>query len=225
MFRYGENRTRYTRDVDTARISELDDYIAALEKALEQGWNGFTGTLVKVEPAKPKDVPAIYVMAPFDVKLSYCGRPWQTVRVEIGHNEIGDAVDGEPCLPQELSDAFEQLSFPFPRPLPVMNLSYQIAQKLHAVSEEGSERAHDLIDLQLIVSLSDLNLADLRLKCVRLFDYRRAQAWPPHVKMTDTWDAIYNAALETVRDKSSLLPNVSEAVDWVNRLIEKIDKV
>ena len=51
MFRYGENRTRYTRDVDTARISELDDYIAALEKALEQGWNGFTGTLVKVEPA------------------------------------------------------------------------------------------------------------------------------------------------------------------------------
>jgi hypothetical protein len=31
------------------------------------------------------------VMRPYDVKLAFHGRSWHTVKLELGHNEIGDA--------------------------------------------------------------------------------------------------------------------------------------
>ena len=222
MFRYGSRLTRYTRDVDTARVMEHGEYVDRLQRALAVGWNGFTADLVEVEPAKPKDVPGKYVMRPYDAKLKYMGRPWQTIRIEIGHNEIGDADEYEEFLPEELADAFEQMQFPRPQPLRVMKLSYQIAQKLHALSEEGSDRAHDLIDLMLIASQSQLDLVDIKSKCIRLFDYRRKQAWPPEIKKGDEWDAKYEAALDTIRDNSDICRTVDEAVAWTNEFVAKI---
>ena len=222
MFRYGSRLTRYTRDVDTARAMEHGEYVDRLQRALAAGWNGFTADLVEVEPAKPKDVPGVYVMRPYDAKLKYMGRPWQTIRIEIGHNEIGDADEYEEILPEELADAFEQMQFPRPQPLRVMKLSYQIAQKLHALSEEGSDRAHDLIDLMLIGSRSQLDLADIKSKCIRLFDYRQKQAWPPEIRKGDEWDAKYEAALGTVRDNSDICHTVDEAVVWVNKFVAQI---
>ena len=225
MFHYGGECTRYTRDIDTACKMELDEYISRLEESLAKGWNGFTGKLVEVEAPKPKAVPPVYVMIPFDIKLSYCGRPWQTIRIEVGHNEIGDADTSEECLPAELAEVFDKLSFPRPNPLPVMDLAYQIAQKLHAVSEPGSERAHDLIDLQLINNYSRLDLADVREKCVRLFNYRCAQVWPPKVTTGESWNEVYDGALATMRDKSAILANVEDAVAWVNDFISRIENV
>ena len=222
MFRYGSRLTRYTRDVDTARVMEHGEYVDRLQRALAAGWNGFTADLVEVEPAKPKDVPGKYVMRPYDAKLKYMGRPWQTVRIEIGHNEIGDADEYEEFLPEELADAFEQMQFPRPQPLRVMKLSYQIAQKLHALSAEGSDRAHDLIDLMLIGRQSQLDFVDIKSKCMRLFDYRRKQAWPPEIKKGDEWDAKYDAALGTIRDNSDICRTVDEAVAWTNEFVAKI---
>ena len=222
MLRYGSRLTRYTRDVDTARVMEHGEYVDRLQRALAVGWNGFTADLVEVEPAKPKDVPGKYVMRPYDAKLKYMGRPWQTVRIEIGHNEIGDADEYEEFLPEELTAAFEEMQFPRPQPLRVMKLSYQIAQKLHALSEEGSDRAHDLIDLMLIGRQSQLDFVDIKSKCMRLFDYRRKQAWPPEIKKGDEWDAKYEAALGTIRDNSDICRTVDEAVAWTNEFVAKI---
>ena len=224
MFRYGSKLTRYTRDVDTARVMGHGEYVDRLQRALAAGWNGFSADLVEVEPAKPKDVPGEYVMRPYDAKLKYMGRPWQTVRIEIGHNEIGDADEYEEFLPEELTAAFEEMQFPRPQPLRVMKLSYQIAQKLHALSEEGSDRAHDLIDLMLIGRQSQLDFVDIKSKCMRLFDYRRKQAWPPEIKKGDEWDAKYEAALGTVRDNSGICHTVDEAVVWVNKFVAQIEQ-
>ncbi len=223
LFRYGERRARYTRDVDTARVTELADYVNRLEAALALGWNGFTGRLVPVAPPEPEGVPRSYVMIPYDVKLSYLKRPWQTVRVEVGHNEVGDADEFEESLPPGVAADFEALSFPAPKPLPLMKIPHQVAQKLHAVSESGSERAHDLIDLQLIAAHETLNLADVRSKCVRLFDYRRKQAWPPRIMKGLEWNTAYAAARATIADASHVLATVDEAVAWANDLIGAID--
>ena len=223
MFRYGGKLTRYTRDMNTASVMDLADYKLKLEEALKTGWNGFTGLLSNVQPPKPKDVPESYVMIPFDIKLSYCGRSWQTVRIEIGHNEIGDADEYEEYLPQTLAAAFEALSFPHPAPLRVMKLSYQVAQKLHAVSEPGSERAHDLIDLQLMTVHSTLDFPDINKTCNRLFKYRRKHDWPPKVTLGAGWREAYEEAFSTIDDASGLFPSVEEAVVWVNHLIMKID--
>ncbi len=224
MFRYGSAVTRYTRDIDTARVMEHDEYIKSLQRALSAGWNGFTAELVEVEPPKPAGVPGEYVMKPYDAKLKYMGRPWQTIRIEIGHNEIGDADEYEEFLPTEIAEAFEVLSFSRPGALRVMKLTYQMAQKLHAVSEPGSERAHDLIDLQLIVRHSKLDLAEVRKTCVRLFNYRRKHKWAPEIVAGESWRKAYEDAYATIADASSLLPSVDDAVAWANDLIAKIDR-
>lgn len=223
LFRYGPAATRYTRDVDTARATDPDEYRTRLARALAAGWNGFAGRLVAVPRRVPKNVPAEYAMVPYDVKLDYRGRPWQTVRVEVGHDEIGDADEFEEFLPAELGDAFEWLGFPRPAPVRVMKIAHQVAQKLHAVSAPRSERAHDLIDLQLMVARSAPDLADVRAKCLRLFAYRKRQPWPPTVAAGPDWGSVYEAALDTMQDKTGVLPTVDEAVAWANDLIVKID--
>ena len=220
MFRYGGQGTRYTRDMDTARMMELDEYLRQLEVSLSDGWNGFTGKLIMVAPPKPRNVPGAYVMKPFDIKLNYLGRPWQTIRIEIGHNEIGDADEYEETLPDDLAAVFEALSFPRPASIHVMKLSYQIAQKLHAVSDPGNERAHDLVDLQLIVAHSKLDMADVRSKCHRSFDYRRMQAWPPRIVKGVGWDELYMNAKGIL----PVLPTADDAVAWTNELIARIDE-
>ncbi len=223
MFRYGGGITRYTKDVDTARVVDLEKYLDALRIKLAEGWNGFTGKLTDVEPPSPPNVPKPYVMMPFDIKLQYLGRPWMTVRIEIGHNEIGDADAFELSLPEDIAAAFVALGLPKPAEIPVMKLSYQVAQKLHAISGENSDRAHDLIDLQLMDGHSTLDLADIKSKCERLFKYRCEQPWPPNLVKGETWDKVYTVARATLRDVASVLATADEAVAWANDLISKID--
>ena len=224
MFRYGGGVTRYTKDVDTARVVDLDVYLESLRTKLAAGWNGFSGKLVDVEPPAPPNVPKPYLMMPYDIKLQYCGRAWMTVRIEIGHNEIGDADAFEMKLPEDIAAVFVALGFPRPAEIPVMKLSYQIAQKLHAVSGKDSDRAHDLIDLQLMAIHSELDYADIQSTCKRLFSYRREQTWPPIITKGEKWGQVYSEARETLRDATSILASVDEAVAWANELIRKIDE-
>lgn len=142
-----------------------------------------------------------------------------TVPVEVGHNEIGDAENPDMFCPREMVDLFVKLGFPEPGPIPLMRLEHQIAQKLHVVSAPGSERAHGLVDLQIIVNNSNLDYSLLKATCVKLFEYRQAQAWPPAVVAGAGWASLYDAAKVGV----SVCGGVDEAVDWVNGLIENID--
>ena len=105
-----------------------------------------------------------------------------------------------------------------------MKLSYQVAQKLHAVSSEGSDRAHDLIDLQLISLHSQLDFADVKAKCQRLFNYRREQPWPPKLVKGLNWSDIYQEARDTLNDSTSIVETVEEAIEWTNNLIAKINE-
>lgn len=52
--RFGKDTTRFSRDLDTARASSLDDYIARLEDALATGWCGFTGSSFQGNPPPRK---------------------------------------------------------------------------------------------------------------------------------------------------------------------------
>ncbi|WP_166998099.1 nucleotidyl transferase AbiEii/AbiGii toxin family protein [Paramicrobacterium fandaimingii] len=116
-------------------------------------------------------------MQPFEVKLDYRGRAWCTVKFELGHNEIGDAEEPELHLADDLAIMFTEVGLEAPTPVRVMRADHQIAQKLHALSAEGSERARDLVDLQLLESRENLNLGQVGETCVRLFEYRRQQQW------------------------------------------------
>lgn len=218
--RLGDGGTRFTTDLDVARSESIEAFEASLRRSLEEGWEGFTGRLVSGRPARPKDVPSQYVMQPFEVKLSYRSRPWCTVKLEVGHNEIGDADEADYCLADDVADIFEELGFPRPDPVALMKLHHQVAQKLHALTEPGSRRAHDLIDLQLLMKDGNVDYGLLNETCVRLFAYRRMQPWPSLVEIGESWPDSYKA-------QSADLPvfeDAEEAVRWVNSLISMIEE-
>ena len=221
-FRYGANQARYTMDLDTAWRTDLGTFLKELKSALSGGWEGFSGEVVILPQAAPSGIPFDYVMQPCDVKLSYMGRSWCSVRLEIGHNEIGDADEAEVMpAPEDLAQVFSDLCFPVPKGLPLMKLPYQIAQKLHGATGVNSKRAHDVIDLQLILKNSpDVDLREVRNACVRLFAYRKGQQWPPHVVKGSDWDAVYRNKKQNLE----VLEDVDKAVAWANDLVARIDE-
>ena len=218
--RYGNEVTRFTKDLDTSRKADLEEFLVELRERLEFGWNGFTGKVVRREPAKPEGVPNQYVMQPFEIKLSYNQKSWLTVPLEIGHNEIGDADEPEFNLAEDIVELFTALGFPEPEPVALMPLHHQIAQKLHGTSEKGSNRAHDLIDLQVMSLRSEIDYPKTKETCVRLFAYRDLHTWPPIIRKEENWESLYESQSEGLPVAAS----VDEAINWANNLISRIDK-
>lgn len=216
--RYGRAESRFTQDLDATRVHPLREFLDDFEASLNQGWAGSTGRVVDRQPPRPPGIPPAYVMQPFDVKLDYLGRSWRTVKFEIGHNEIDDALEPELRIASDLVELFTDLGLPAPGPIPVMRADHQVAQKLHAISEPGSERVRDLVDLQLLDRGENLDMAEVKATCIRLFDYRRRQAWPPVMEVGAGWGELYEAAIEGV----DALSDIEAAVAWVNDLIRRI---
>ena len=220
-FRYGDESTRTTMDLDVAWRTGPEAFIADLKSKLLAGWSGFSGDLKVLPQASPRGVPADYVMQPCDVKLRYLGTPWYTVRLEIGHNEIGDAESCDMVEPPKvLLELFDFLSLPRPSPIPAMKLEYQVAQKLHGVSAPASQRVHDLIDLQLIMAGGGVDLPTTAMLCRSLFAYRKVHAWPPRIAGGEMWQRVY----EDQKLDLPVLPTVDEAIAWANDLISRIDR-
>ncbi|MFJ2619839.1 nucleotidyl transferase AbiEii/AbiGii toxin family protein [Glutamicibacter sp. NPDC087344] len=217
--RYGA-QTRFTKDLDAARTSGLSKFRSDFEERLLEGWEGFTGRLVEKKAPRPAGVPTAYVMKPFEIKISYKGKAWCTVSFELGHNEIGDAENPEPILAQDLADLFTSLGFPAPSPVPVVPVVHQVAQKIHASTAPGSERARDLVDLQLLGNREQLDLRQIKTTCLRLFDYRNTHLWPPTVVEGPDWQTLYAEAAQGL----DVAHDVDSAIVWVNALIVSIDR-
>ena len=119
-----------------------------------------------------------------------------------------------------MAQIFIALGFPVPDAVPLMKCEYQIAQKLHGLTEPNSRRAHDLVDLQLIVAHSPVDFTTAAQLCRRLFSFRNMQSWPPTVVKGDDWEMLYNDA----NFKHGVSRTIDEAVVWANELITTIAK-
>ena len=219
-FRQGGDQTRFSVDLDVTRGSDVDpdDYLDQLRANLEHGWHGFTGRLVVKQPAAPVGVPGEYVMTPFEVKLAYNARSWTTVVLEIAREEIDSLTTSPLHLAPDIRDLFVAIGFPSPDPIPVLALDHQIAQKLHGCSAPGSDRAHDLVDLQLLAREPALDLAATNRTARRLFAARQGHQWPTIVTPQTGWDSRYLEAATGL----DVIPNIDEATNWVNNFIATI---
>ncbi len=140
--------------------------------------------------------------------------------LEVGFNEIGVADEAEMVVPaDDIVELFTGLGFPAPSAIPLMPLTFQVAQKLHAVTQPGNDRARDLIDLQLMAGNAAIDYASLNAFCKRLFAFRKRHPWPSMVVKGPKWDELYDS------QKGSLpvLPTVDEAIVWANDLITRTD--
>ena len=66
----------------------------------------------------------------------------------------------------DIVELFDIIGLDTPDPIPVLALDHQIAQKLHACTAinaktGGDERAHDLVDLQILEQEEDIDYAAL----------------------------------------------------------------
>ena len=123
--------------------------------------------------------------------------------------------------PIGIKNIFAELGFPEPKPIPLMSIPFQVSQKLHGVTQPGSTRVRDLIDLQLILNNEDFDINVTADICRNLFRYRRMHSWPTFVVKGERWDSIY---IEQ-RGDLPVAEICDEAVRIVNELIKQLDKV
>lgn len=223
--RYGFASTRASSDLDAVRVTSRDDFVDELEVALGQGWASFTGRLV-VRGAVGAPVPGRYDPDRMDVKLDFRGRPFATVELEVAVEEAGGLTEVDTVASIEGADAFVAVGLPTPDPVPVLTLPAQIAQKLHACTAPDTdgwvnERAHDLVDLQLMrQDLGDDAWPEVRAACERLFRSRQGHAWPPVVTLRAGWPERYRQEREGL--VAELADDVDTAIQWANALVADI---
>jgi hypothetical protein len=225
QLRYGEGGARATGDLDATRPGEirLDAWLDTFEERLAAGWAGFTGTLSPRDSKAPDDVPDDYTMRRFQISLRYKGSEWTPVTFELTRDEVGGAAEPDVRIGQRAMDLCAILGLPEPGPIPLLSASHQIVQKLHACTSVNAtgenDRAHDLVDIQVLVREEQPDMADMRAIATRLFSSRRRQPWPPVVRANSKWASIY--AAESVG--LDVLASVDAAVTWANDLIRAID--
>lgn len=224
--RYGLKATRASADLDVVRRRSLEGLIEALDDALADGWAGFTGRLAKQRTISAP-VPDGYVPHGVQVKLDFKGRPFGTVLLEIAVEEAGGLQHVDEVTSADASGIFAAVGLPVPASMPVMSLPVQMAQKLHACTtpdtdEWINDRAHDLIDLQIIRrDLPDELLREVKEAAERLFAARKRHSWGElEVTARTGWDARYAEERGSVNDE--ILGSVDAAVAWANQLVAEI---
>jgi hypothetical protein len=157
-------------------------------------------------------------VARVEFALSFSGKPWGTVQVDVARRE----ADGAEV---EMVDAISLAPFGLETPgaLPCLSLPYHIAQKIHAltvVPADGrrNERFRDLVDLILLESwVTDLEA--VRTACHSVFEVRGTHAWPPFFTLPDHWEEPF------ARMASDLRLPTSDAYDAAIRVREFISRI
>lgn len=173
---------RATKDVDVVFRGAAGELLDALDDAFGEPYCDF---------AFRRGAPADHGphAQRFEVRLSYQTRAWSTVRLEVSGPDAGA---DEP----EYVDAISLQDFKLsgPRVIACLPLRFQIAQKLHAVSERPVDRTNDrfrdLVDLLVLRELID-DLPALRLACETTFATRATHPWPPGLEAPASWQVGY----------------------------------
>jgi len=241
--RFGERGTRATSDLDVSTRVRGEEFEQAFRARLAEGWGtvpaskgklrrnpdapervAFTATVRAVKLHNPGLARLEYVMHPYRVSIAFLGNAWGALDVEVSDPEIDPHAHKRKEIDGGLVQFGAYFGFGGLHPVELVDLEYQIAQKLHAVTDPAYERAHDLVDLQLLWSASPVLLV-LEGLCVRTFDWRRQQAWPPlPLRPMDGWELAYaDARAETeVGGATPVLPDITAAREWLTQVIKVI---
>lgn len=223
---------RTTKDVDGLIRGDMDAFFAALDDVLAEPWGPLTLRRGEVEII---NVPTkIIKPRRFDVFLELRGTVWRRVQFEVSPDEAGIGAESESIAPPELG-AF---GIPDPDGLVGITMRFQIAQKLHAVSDPHdpphaiNDRPRDVVDLlllkDLIAEAGHPSLADVRSAAIAVFEARAAESeragepgrsWPPIVSAYPHWVGSYEKAAASAQLELGL----NDAVDELNEWIKAVD--
>lgn len=206
-------RARATNDIDLVLRGDPDQLADLLDDGLKDPYEGFSFRRSEITT-----LPRRAEFKKVKVQVIFAGRVLSSPQLEITPAETGhEEFTTVPGLP------LEAVGLDGPETVLVLDTRWQIAQKLHAVTEEypdGYEnpRFRDLIDLQLLGSL-DTDLAAVRQACEQVFAARGGHTWPPRVTTQPSWPEGYAALAEELDMNPA---DVEAAADAVQVLIDRI---
>ncbi len=214
-------RARASNDLDGAYRGEVSEAIGLIDEGVRHGWSGFTGRTTEGEQIMGTGLAGPPVR--FRVKLLYKGKDFVTIPMELSPVE-GRSLDQVEVLPAAVS--LDPVQLTEAEAIPFLPIRYQIAQKLHACTEDLGEerpnqRARDLADILLIeeLALGDDQMSGLRDACIEVFGLRDKHPWPPTIVVWPGWEAIWERLMETEK----LDYEIGEAVARVQDLVDRID--
>lgn len=222
---------RTTKDVDGLIRGDLDEFILALDEALDEPWGPLTLRRGEVEVV---NVPTkIIKPRRVDIILELRGVTWRRIQFEVSPDEAGVSDEQETIEPPPLGG----FGLPDPDALVGIAMRFQIAQKLHAVSDPQeppdsiNDRARDVVDLLLLRDLAASTgrpaLAEVRQAALAVFAARTdeamqlgltTRAWPPIVVAHPHWDDDFARAASSGDVRLSLDQAVAEVHAWIKEI-------
>lgn len=224
--------SRTTSDVDGLVRGEMDKFLKKLDKVLQEPWGPLTFERTKAETI---NVPHKLIKPQrFDIKVLLQGKTWRKIQVEIAADE-GEAGDHPELI---ASPTLAGFGLPTPDNLVSISLRYQIAQKIHAVSDPHdppritNDRARDVVDLlllqELCVATQSPTSSEIRDAVVDVFEAREREAnktggtpryWPAKVEPYRHWGPSFGNAA----DSANFPLTLGEAVQQLNLWLRTID--
>jgi hypothetical protein len=205
-------KARATKDVDVTFLGDPDTVQADLEEALADSYAEFSFELAPLEYIGNTQYQQT------TVRLRYRGSSWATLKLEVAPPET-DKLEAEPVEAISITD----FGLEGPTKVQCLSTRFQIAQKIHAVTERfdhrENDRFRDLIDLLLLQPLVP-DLGPVREACVEIFRAREKHAWPPVLEVPDSWATDY---AELARKTPFSITDVDEAVAEVQAFIDAIE--
>lgn len=214
---------------------DMDAFLTVLEDVLNEPWGPL---MLRRGEVQVIDVPNKLVKPRrFDVFLELRGVTWRRVQFEVSPDEAGIGEEQERVEPPPLN----RFGLPDPELLVGIAMRFQIAQKLHAVSDPHqpphllNDRPRDVVDLlllrDLIATTGSPALEDVRDAAVAVVEARGAEAtqlgvparsWPPTIRAYDHWINDYSKAV-TSADVELSLDNAIEVLNsWIAEIAEAL---
>ncbi|MBN8870087.1 MAG: nucleotidyl transferase AbiEii/AbiGii toxin family protein [Solirubrobacterales bacterium] len=206
-------QARATNDIDLVLRGDADQLADLLDEGLAAPYEGFSFRRGEIT-----SLPRRAEFRKVKVQVIFAGRVLSSPQLEISPAETGhEKFTAIPGLP------LDAVGLDGPETVLVLDTRWQIAQKLHAVTEEypdGYEnpRFRDLVDLQLLEAL-EADLPTARQACEQVFTARGGQTWPPRLVAQPSWREGYAALAEELHMSPT---DVETAVDTVQAFIDRI---
>ena len=219
--RFG-HRARDSKDVDGAYRGDVEECRQLVAEAVGRGWSEFTGTVSDGELITNTGLARPPLR--FRVKLFYKGKEFMTLPFEVSEAE-GRSLESVERLRPAVS--LRPVQLPDTEEIPFLPIAYQIAQKLHACTEDlgderANDRARDLVDLLLIEELAVTSemYAEIREACVETFAIRGKHDWPPTIVIWPGWELLW----ERLAEEEGIEFSVAEAAERVQQLVKQLDE-
>lgn len=202
---------RATRDVDMTFCGDRESLDTALDIALADSYGGFSFRRSNLMPIGQTGAHRA------QIKMDYRGKGWMTLDLEV-------TVADQSRVEVEMIPAISITDFQLlgPSRVATLSLRYQIAQKIHAVTEEipgrDNSRVRDILDLVLLADLVS-DMGRIKEACLDVFNARAAHEWPPVITVPSSWSKDYAGLVDNLALPA---PTFDDAVTFVRDLIDNI---